>query len=329
MKLRAGPRGSGVLDRLDALADRHPVMLGRDNLALLAVRGVRRSIEVRVTGLAAEMTYYAIISLLPLLTAFGAALGFLERVVGDEQVTEIEDGLVDGLARVFDQEVTTDVLAPLVRSLLREERTGVAVTSVAVALWLASRMFRAVIRALDDAYRVPERRGLLGQWGLGLGMSLGAVVTLVSLLGMLVIGPLLGGGQQIAAWFGWGDAFEGAWAVLRWPAIGLVCVAFLTLLYRWGPNVVTTWRRCLPGAVVGMIGLVAVALAFQVYLGVAGPGAPDVGEADAAVRVAAQVIGAALAGILWLWLSAIVVLVGGVVNAELQAQRHEPALPAT
>ncbi|MBO1751814.1 YihY/virulence factor BrkB family protein [Actinotalea sp. BY-33] len=329
MKLRAGPRGSGVLDRLEALAVRHPVTVRRDNLALVAVRGVRRSIEVRVTGLAAEMTYYAIISLLPLLTALGAALGFLERVLGDEQVTEIEDGLVDGLARVFDQQVTTDVLAPLVRSLLREERTGVAVTSIVVALWLASRMFRAAIRALDDAYRVPERRGLLGQWGLGLGMSLGAVVTLVSLLGMLVVGPLLGGGQRLAEWFGWGDVFTGVWAVLRWPAIGLVCIAFLTLLYRWGPNVVTTWRRCLPGAVVGMLGLVGVAVAFQVYLDVAGPGAPDVGQADAAVRVAAQVIGAALAGILWLWLSAIVILVGGVVNAELQAQRDEPALPAT
>src|SRR5690625_7620131 len=50
--------------------------------ALVAVRSVRRATEVRITGLAAEMSYYALISLVPLLTALGASLGSLERVLG-------------------------------------------------------------------------------------------------------------------------------------------------------------------------------------------------------------------------------------------------------
>src|SRR5690606_28147660 len=48
---------------------------------LVTVRAWRRAIDVRVTGLAAEMTYYGLISLVPLLTALGASLGFLERLV--------------------------------------------------------------------------------------------------------------------------------------------------------------------------------------------------------------------------------------------------------
>lgn len=318
-------QGLTVVDRAEAFAVRHPVPLGRYNLALVAARGWRRVIDVRVTGLAAEMTYYAIVSILPLLTALGATLGFLERVVGAEQVARLETTVVDSLAGVFEEQVTDEILAPLVEGLLREERSGVAFGSLAIALWLASRMFRAAIRALDDAYRVPERRGLGSQLLLGLGLSLGAILTLTVLLSMVVVGPLLGGGQQIAVWLGQGETFEALWSAARWPVIALVCIGSLALLYRYGPNVANTWRDCLPGAVVGTVTLVGVAFALQAYLGVAAPAVPELGRPGEAVAIAAQTLGAALAVILWLWLSSIMVLTGGVVNAELAHVRSEGA----
>ncbi|MCL3862470.1 YihY/virulence factor BrkB family protein [Actinotalea sp. K2] len=318
-------RAPDRFDRLEALAERHPWTVGRYNLPLVTVRGWRRVIDVRVTGLAAEMTYYAMISLIPLVTALGAALGYLERLVGAEQVQDIESTLVNALAEIFDQQVTADVLAPLVEGLLREERGGVAVSSLAVALWLASRMFRAAIRALDDAYTVPERRGLVSQWALGLGLALGAVLTSVVLLTLVVVGPLLGGGRVLAERLGQSQTFETVWGVARWPAVGLVCVAFLVVLYRYGPNVSNTWRDCLPGALLSTVSLVAVSVGFRAYLDAAGPTAPQVGQAGEAVTVAAQTIGVILAGVLWAWLSSIVVLTGGVVNAELQRERARTA----
>lgn len=322
--VRGGVRGAERLDRLEEAATGR-LLLGTVDAGLLAVRSARRVVEVRVTGLAAEMTYYALISLLPLLTATGAALGFLERFVGAERVQRVEDGLVQGLGRVFDPEVTRDVLAPLVRGLLEQERTGVAVGSVLVALWLASRMFRAAIRALDDAYSVPERRSLVLQVVLGLGFALGAVVTLVVVLAMVVVGPLLGGGAALAERWGTGEAYLAAWSVGRWALVGGVSTAFLTLLYRYGPALDHTWRRCLPGALLGTVGLVLVAWAFATYLDVVGSSGPDVAQATAAVRAAAQAVGAVLAGVLWLWLSSIVILAGGVVNAELERLPGRPA----
>jgi membrane protein len=318
---RAG--GTTMFDRLEGLAVRRPARVGRYNVSLVAARGSRRIGDVRVTGLAAEMTYYALISLIPLVTALGAALGFLQRFVGEQRVTEIEDGLVEALGRVFDQELTDDVLAPIVQGLLREERAGVALGGVVVALWLAARMFRAAIRALDDAYAVPERRSVLSQFALGLGLSVLAVLTLVMLLSMVVIGPLLGGGRAVADALGLGDVFAVVWAVARWPAVAAAAIGFLALVYRHGPNVETTYRHCLPGAVFGAVGLVVVAVGFQVYLSLAGPAAPQVEGDGEAVVAAAQTIGAVMAGVLWLWLSSIVILVGGVVNAELQRQREE------
>lgn len=310
--------GTTLLDRADAWARRHPVRVGGRELLPFVLRCLRRVIDVRVTGLAAEMTYYALLSVVPLTSALGASLGYLERFTDPGRVTQIEDGVVEAVSRVLADEVAQDALVPLVRGLLREERTGFAVGSVLLTLFLASRMFRAAIRALDDAYTVPERRGLLMQGVLGVALAIGALVTLVTVLVLVVVGPLLGGGEQIAGRLGLGDAFTTTWALARWPVAVSVAVAYLTLLYRYGPHLPagTTWRRAVPGAVVGTLGLLLVAAGFAVYLQVAGPSGPQV-DGRGAVQVAAQVLGAILAGVLWLWVSAIVILTGGVVNAEL------------
>lgn len=293
-------------------------------VVLVAVRSVRRATDVRITGLAAEMSYYALISLVPLITALGASLGSLERVLGTETVQQIERTLVDTVAAVFAEQVASDVLGPLIEQLLYEERAGLALGSILIALWLASRMFRAAIRALDDAYRVPERRSLVQQYVLGIALALGAVLTLVAILVLVVVGPLLGDGQEIAERFGLGAAFEVAWAAARWPVLALITTTYLTVLYRYGPNVRTTWTRCLPGAAFGTAGLVLVAVGFAAYLRVVGGDAPgSVGADDSAVTVAAQVIGLVLVGIVWVWLSGIVTLSGGVVNAEVDRARQE------
>lgn len=307
-----------AFERLHAFARRHPLRVARVNLPAVTVATAARVGEVRVTGLAAEMTYYGLISLVPLSTAVGASLGFFGRLIGTEEVDQIEATVVEVISQVFAEQIAQDVLGPLVESLLRQERTGIAIGSALVALWLASRVFRAAVRALDDAYGVARRRRLVPQTVLGLALALGAVVTFIVLVALIVVGPMFGGTQEIADRFGLGGFFEVAWAVLRWPAVGALTAGYLTILYRYGPNTSTTWRRCLTGAVLGTIALVVVALGFSLYLEIAGPRAPEVGTQDEAVLVAAQIIGVVLAGVLWLWLSSIVILVGGVLNAEIE-----------
>jgi membrane protein len=291
------------------------VVLGH-NVTALAVRVVRRVVNVRITGLAAEMTYYTVLSLVPLVTGLGAGLGLLERVVGSATIEDLELGLIAAVEGVFSDEVVSDVVAPLIQDLLRQERAGVAIGGLLLSVWLASRVFRAAIRALDDTYEVAERRTFVQQWVLSLGFTAAAVVVVILSLSFLVIGPLLGGGAAIADWFGLGPAFEWVWGIGRWPALAAVSIGFLTWLYRAGPNVDNTWRQCLPGAVVSTVLLIAVAVGFRWYLQLAGPQAPDVEGGDQAVLIAAQLMGALAVALLFVWLSNIVVLLGGVVNAE-------------
>jgi membrane protein len=293
-------------------------ILGRNPVAL-TLHVIRRFIDVRVTGLAAEMTYYTVLSLVPLLTAFAAALGWLEGFLGAETVRDLEEGVVESLGTVLSDELTEDVAAPLVRELLAEQRTGVAVGGLLVAVWLAGRVFRAAIRALDDAYEVEERRTLLQQWVLSVLFLLGAVLVGVVTLAMFVVGPLLGGGRRIAEWAGADGAWELLWDLGRWPLMAAVGIGFLIALYLWGPNVENSWRQCLPGAVVATVALVLVAVGFQLYLSTVGTTAPDIDAREEAVGVAAQLLGTLAAALTFLWLSNMCMILGGVVNAEWSA----------
>ncbi len=307
----------GVLGRAEKWARQHPVSIGGVRTSLLAVRVVQGFMAARVMGLSAEMAYYAVLSVFPLLGALGVSLGFLEGIIGLEAVDQLESAIIVSLRAVFSAAVMSDVVTPMVEGLLRQERAGFAVGSFLVTLLLASRVFRSAIDTLDVAYRVDERRGVIALWSLGFAFSLGAVLTAITVLTMVVIGPLLGGGQALAEWFGLGGAYQVAWTIARWPVVFIVAIAFLATLYRIGPNVRNSWRQSLPGAVFGVTALVLVAIGFRVYLATIGIGAPEFREAEAAVGIAGQVIGAILAALLWLWLSAMAILSGGVFNAEL------------
>lgn len=318
-----GLMAEGITARIEAAARRSHLRVGGVNLSLLLWNVVQRFQRVRVVGLAAEMTYYALLSVFPLAGAFGAGLGFMERLVGEDAVAEAEATVLRGLHAVFATDVTQEVFAPMVQGLLRQERGGFALGSFLVALFLASRVFRSAIHTLDVTYRVAEWRGTLALWLLGFLFSLGAIVTGVVVLSMVVVGPLLGGGRAIAEWLDLGAAFAVFWSTVRWPMVLVVATAFLAALYRFGPNVRNRWIQTVPGALFGMLAMVLVSVGFRAYLGVAGVDTPEIGDADGAVGLAAQVIGAGLASLLWLWLVSVVVLTGGVVNAEISRLRDE------
>lgn len=312
------------MSRIDRWIEARPLRVGRLSMSRLAERVVSRFLDVRVMGLAAEMTYYALLSAFPLIGALGASLGFMERLFGAEQTLAMEAAILQSLDLVFSPDVTADVMAPLVQGLLREERAGFAIGGFVVSLFFASRIFRSAIDTLDSAYRVDERRGTVQLWSLGLLFSLASIVVAALLISMIVVGPLLGGGRAIAEWLRLGAAFEWAWTLARLPVVFAIATAFLAFIYRFGPNVKNTWRESLPGAVFSMLALVLVSTGFRVYITATGLQSPEITGADDAVATVLQAFGAMMAALLWVWLSAMVLLTGGVINAELSRLQGTP-----
>lgn len=305
-----------VVKRADAVTWR----IGRWNVVAVFVRSVFRAGDVRVTGLAAEMSYYALISLVPIATALGASLGFLQTLIGPARITEIQEWIVNVLTTVFAQQVASDILAPFVEGLLSQGSGSIAIGAVVITLYLASRAFRAAVRALEDAYRVETRRNIVVQYLLGLAFTLGALATLLTVVLLLVVGPFFF--EAIAEALALSAAFETTWAILRWPVALLVLLLFLTLLYRYAPKVKTVWRHCLPGAVIGLLGVLLVSTIFLQYVQYFTPAAlASAGDETLVVQAATQMLSLVLVAVLWLWLMSIVVLLGGIVNAEIHEER--------
>ena len=268
----------------------------------------------RVSGLAAEVAFFGILSLFPGMLALAAGLGALEAIAGAGAAAEAEAEVIAFLERILTEDASETVDA--VQALFEESSPGLLTISLALALWAASRGTAAVIRALDVAYDVEERRSWFALRGLAVALALGSVVVTVVLLAMLVLGPLLGGGRQVAEWVGLGDVFATLWDWVRWPVVAVVVVAWAATIFHVGPNRRSTWRSDLPGAALTAVLWILLTVGFRGYLGVAGGGNQVFG-----------VLGGSLVVLLWLYLLAIGLLVGGELNAVLARRAGVPAEP--
>ncbi|HEY9555921.1 MAG TPA: YihY/virulence factor BrkB family protein [Acidimicrobiales bacterium] len=266
----------------------------------------------RVSGLAAEVAFFGLLSLFPTLLAMTAALGSLESIIGADLAQRAERAVIDFLQRFLTEDAADTTAA--VRELFTESSTGTLTFGVVFALWAASRGFTALVNGLDVVYDLEERRGYVRLRLLALALALGTVVVVVGLLAMVIIGPLLGSGQAVADWLGAGDQFAVLWDWARWPVIVVVLVLWAVTLFHLAPNHRTPWRADVPGALVTATLWALLSLGFRAYLALA-PGANQVFGS----------LGGALIVLLWIYLLALGLLVGGEVNAILLNRQRESA----
>lgn len=295
-------------DPLNATAGRlvRPSWRGAGDIVRTLAREWR---EDRVTGLAAEVAFFAMLALFPTLLATAAALGSLSDLVGGGLAAEAQATVLTALDRVFTDDASEVLVA--VQELFTERRPGLLTLGTFGALFAAARGFVGVIRALDEAYDLVERRTWFAIIPSAVVLALGSVLVAVVMLATLVLGPLLGGGQEVADAMGLGDAFAFFWELLRTPFAFVVLVLWATTLYRLAPDHHTAWRRHLPGAVLASTLWLAVSLGFRLYLRIAANGNEIFG-----------VLGGTLTLLVWLYALGVGLIVGGELNSILIRRRE-------
>jgi membrane protein len=279
----------------------------------------------RVTGPAAEMSFFAMLTLVPLTVAVGAALGQIQRFVGPEKIARGQDAAISLVRVVISPRLTDGVVDPFVRAQLSQPQRGsAAIGGLLLTWWLAGRLFAATSRALDTAYHDRHQRLSAAQRLIALGFAFGSVVVVVLTLGIMVDAPFMDENQAVE--IGVSRALVTAWYVVRWPVVLAVLVAFLLCLYRFAPSVRHAWRHLLPGAVLGVVLWILAAVAFRIYLAF-GSGAPTgVVVSNAEVVLIGRAVGAVVATVLWTYFSSVAILVGNELNAELARLRGPDAV---
>jgi membrane protein len=306
-------------DRILAWAERRPQRILGYNPWHLAAHVVRASLRHRVTGPAAEMSFFAMLTLVPLTVAVGAALGQIQRFVGPEKIARGQDAAISVVRVVISPRLTDGVIDPFIRAQLSQQRGGAAIGGLLLTWWLAGRLFAATSRALDSAYHERHKRLSITQRLIALGFAFVSVVVVVLTLGIMVDAPFMD--EDVAVQIGVDRALVAVWYVGRWPVVLLVLGAFLLCLYRFAPSVKHAWRHLLPGAALGVFGWIVAAVAFRIYLAF-GNGAPTgVVVNNAQVVLIGRAVGAVVATVLWTYFSSIAILVGNELNAELARLR--------
>jgi membrane protein len=257
--------------------------MSRDNLSLVA----------------AGVAFYALLAIFPAIAAVVSIYG----LVADPQTVEQQ------LA------ATSQVLPEQARSIIEEQLTRVtsgastalgfgAIIGLLLAIWSANKGTQSLITALNIVYDEEEKRGFVRLTLISLGLTLGIFLFLIVCIAALAVMPALFGNlglpediRRLASW-------------LRWPILGLAFVIGLAAFYRFAPSRdEPRWRWVSWGAVLATVLWLIGSALFSWYVSNFGSYNETYGS-----------IGAVVVLMMWLWLSALIVLLGAELNAEMEHQ---------
>lgn len=263
--------------------------------ALATVKGFS---ALQLPMIAAAIAFYGILALFPALTALVAVWS----VFADPAVVQSQ---LDLAAPFLPPEVYTLIGAQLGKLVATDGTTlgWASVLSLGAALWSARLGVAGLMQGLNATYR-EEERSALGQTAASLSITVMLIAVAVAALAAVVAAPVL------LELLPLGPAEAAVFSAIRWLiVVGLLLMA-LSVLYRFGPNRSRATTPFLtPGAVLAVVMWGAVSWGLTVYLA----NFADYNEVYGT-------LGAVIALLMWLWLSAIAVLAGALLNAEWEAR---------
>lgn len=269
-------------------------------------RYVREVLEDRLPGLAAETAFFTVLSVFPGLLVAGSLLGLLDVLLGAEVAEQAQQRVLDALSLVLTEEASG--VLDSVQSLFESSRGGLLTFATLSALGTLSGAFGVAVNALNLAHDRTESRTWVRRRLVGLAMAISTLLLAVLALALLVVGPLLGRGEQLADLVGLGAVFASVWDLVRLPALAALVVLWATSLLRYAPSRHIPWRSALPGALLAAALWLVASAGFRVYVGTAAEANPVLGAFGGGAIV-----------MIWVYLLTLSLLLGGELNAVLGA----------
>ena len=267
----------------------------------LVVSTVDTCMRHRVTGLAAEAAFFAVLSLPPLIFALAGAAGYVVDQFSDAQVADTRDSVLDMASKALTPQTVHKIIKPTLDQVLAGGRYDVISLGFILALWSGSRALNVFVDTITIMYGLGGQRGIVKTRLLSFALYVLGMIT-----GMVAIPLVVAGPDLVRKWLP--DRLE--WMhQLYWPLVLVLGICFLATLYHVSVPVRTGWRYNLPGAVFTMICWVfGSALLRWVLLGTAQGSTSIYGPLAAPIAI-----------LLWLYLLSIAVLIGAALNASFDA----------
>jgi membrane protein len=253
----------------------------------------------RVLALAAGMTYYSILAIFPAIAALVAMYGlFADPMTITKHLDQVGGFLPGGAIDVARDQLTR------VASKGSHTLGWTFLIGLAASLWSANAAMKALFDTLNIVHGEEEKRGFVRLNAISRGFTLGGVAFILAALGSIVVVPVL------LQYVGLSNAGGLLLRIGRWPAMYLILTLALAVIYRYAPSRETAqWRWITWGSAIAALLWIAVSGLFSWYAANFGKFNQTYGS-----------LGAVIGFMTWLWLSAIVVLLGAEIDAEMEHQ---------
>jgi len=261
-----------------------------------------------IQDIAAGVTFWTVLSIVPAALAVTAVLGWFEVLIGKQAADDMRAEIVEFVENTLGAaggEIGTTII-----DILTEPSNGGAVVGSLLAVWSMSKGFASLFRGLARIHGDPEARNNLVGRLLGLAFGVATVVVVLVLLLSLVAGPLLGFEKLLP---NDGGLVVDLWSVVRWPVLTAGIVAWIAMLLSRGPGTGLRWRQALPGAALATLGWALITVGFDLYL-----------QLSSGANPLFRSLGSVIVALYWLYLLIIALLIGGALNAVRQAQVQAP-----
>lgn len=258
-----------------------------------------QTLEDRITLIAAGAAFYLVLALFPALAAFVSLYGF----VADPATVADQVAFLGGLLPAGGIEIIRDQL----ESLAGQDRNALSigfVIALLTAFWSANNGIKTLFEALNVAYEEREKRSFLRLNLSAFAFTLGAMAIGIAMVTAVGVVP------AALALMRLGSSSETIIAFLRWPALLIVAGIGISLIYRYGPSrELARWRWVTWGSGLAALVWLAASAGFSFYL-----------QNFADYNATYGSIGAVIGLMLWTWISALILIVGAELNAEMEHQ---------
>jgi membrane protein len=272
----------------------------------LILRTAHEYFDDRLPGLAAEVAFFTSMALPPMLLALLGCIGYITEFAGPGALEGVQQQLLFWAGRVFNKQTLSDVVAPAIEQFCRQGRGDVASIGILLTFWSISRAVFILLETINIAYDVEHiqrtfRQKLIKSWL----VTAATLVVFSVVLPMLVVGPNFG--RTMALKIGLASAFERTWTLAYWPINLALGISFITTLYHISPQTKTPWVRDLPGAIFAVALWNLLSWLMRLYA-----------QWSFSSNSAYAAFAVPMVLLLWIYVSAIAVLLGAELNAEIE-----------
>ncbi|MBD2295288.1 YihY/virulence factor BrkB family protein [Anabaena sphaerica FACHB-251] len=257
-----------------------------------------RTVERRLLGLASEIAFNAMLSLFPAILAVLTAIGLFAESLRNTfmQLTTQLSQIVPEDAWILISDFATQEIA-------NSKNSELFSFSFAIAIWTASGAVSTAMTAFDEIEQIsPENtRPFWKAKLISVGLTIGTILLLVLasflvFISDLLLGMVVGSNSYLAF-------LLPLWQLLLWPLALVIVAATFSLVYRYGPSVWKPGTPLMPGSVLAAIFWALVSALFRLYV-------TNFGNYNKVYGT----VGTFIVLMLWLWISAFVLLVGNQLN---------------